>query len=338
MTILVVKDYGVRLRVKKGLIIIEKNRNIIDKIPISNIEQILILTSGVSITSKLVRLCARNFIDIVFIDHKGEPICRIFPSVLGGTVLHRREQYEAYLNGKGVKFVKSVIYGKISNQANLLKYLARNRKRRNPDIARELEITGYEIDAIRDELVKIQGACVDTIRQDILVIEAKAARKYWECISKIIPSTYNFNGRDQDSEDVVNKTLNYAYGILKSIVWKCILLHNLDPYAGYLHVDRSGRPSLVLDFMEEFRPLIDKVVITIFTQTRPQPDKIVEQDGRLKSTFRSEIIRRICESLRCEVKKGLIINYLESIINNQVRRFIRYLKNIEDYKPHIEKF
>ncbi|NPA69644.1 MAG: CRISPR-associated endonuclease Cas1 [Crenarchaeota archaeon] len=338
MALLVIRDYGVRLRFRKGLIIVEKKGKILDKIPLSNIEQILILTSGVSLTSKLVRACARNFIDIVFIDHRGEPLCRIFPSVLGGTVIHRREQYESYMNGKGVKFVKACIYGKITNQANLLKYLARNRKRRNPEIARDLENTAYEIENVRNELTKIEGACIDTIRQDILTIEAKAARKYWECISKIIPETYGFNGRDRESDDVVNKTLNYAYGILKTVVWKCVLLHNLDPYAGYLHVDRSGRPSLVLDMMEEFRPLIDKIVISIFTQEKPPIEKIVEEDGRLKNTFRSELVRKISETLRCEVKRGLVVNYLESIVNKQVRMFVRFLKGVEEYKPHIERF
>ena len=338
MTIIVIKDYGVKLCLRKGMLIVKKKGEVIDKIPLANIEQILILTSGISITSKLIRYCARNFIDIVFIDHKGEPICRIFPSVLGGTVVHRREQYEAYMNCKGVKFIKSVLYGKISNQANLLKYFAKNRRRKNPNLAKEIEYSAYDIERIRDELRQIQGACIDTIRQDLLVIEAKAAKIYWECIAKIIPEIYGFKGRDQDSEDIVNKTLNYAYGILKSIVWKCILLHNLDPYAGFLHIDKSGRPSLVLDFMEEFRPIIDRVVITMFTQGLVDPNKVLENDGRLKSDFRCEIVKRIANTLRCEIRKGIYINYLESIVNKQVQKFIRFLKGVENYEPHIEKF
>src|SRR5437763_130357 len=36
----------------------------------------------------------------------------------------------------------------------------------------------------------------------------------------------------------------------------------LDPFAGFLHVDRPGKPSLVLDLVEEFRqPIVDRVVI-----------------------------------------------------------------------------
>ncbi len=39
------------------------------------------------------------------------------------------------------------------------------------------------------------------------------------------------------------------------------MIHGLDPYAGYIHADKSGRPSLVLDLMEEFRPHVDLMII-----------------------------------------------------------------------------
>lgn len=337
MTILIIKDYGVKLSFRKGMIVILKNSKVIDKIPLANINQILILTSGVSISSKLIRTCLKNFIDIVFFDHKGEPIGRIYPSILGGTVIHRRHQYEAYMNGKAVKFVKAIIYGKITNQANLLKYLAKNRRRRNFKLAQEIELMAYEIEQYRNELHQVQGVCIDTIRQDVLVIEAKAARKYWETLVKVIPEIYEFKGRDQDGEDIVNKSLNYAYGILKSIVWKAILLHNLDPYAGFLHVDKSGRPSLVLDFMEEFRPIIDRIIITMFTQGIVNVNEVLEEDGRLKSSFRSEIAKRVFQVLSCYMKNNNV-DYLESIVNKQISKFVKFLKDQENYEPYIAKF
>ena len=57
----------------------------------------------------------------------------------------------------------------------------------------------------------------------------------------------------------MNALLNYGYGILYSQVWSALTLAGLEPFAGFLHVDRPGKPSLVLDFIEEFRqPIVDQ--------------------------------------------------------------------------------
>ncbi|MGQ9619150.1 MAG: CRISPR-associated endonuclease Cas1 [Candidatus Aminicenantia bacterium] len=54
----------------------------------------------------------------------------------------------------------------------------------------------------------------------------------------------------------------YGYGILYSTVWGSLVNAGLEPFAGFLHVDRPGKPSLVLDLIGEFRqPVIDRVVI-----------------------------------------------------------------------------
>lgn len=60
----------------------------------------------------------------------------------------------------------------------------------------------------------------------------------------------------------MNALLNYRYGILTSRVWAAVMNAGLDPFAGVLHVDRPGKPSLVLDMMEEMRaPAVDRVVL-----------------------------------------------------------------------------
>ena len=44
----------------------------------------------------------------------------------------------------------------------------------------------------------------------------------------------------------------------------------LEPFAGFLHVDRSGKPSLVLDLMEEFRqPVVDRAILSWLNKGRP---------------------------------------------------------------------
>ncbi|MER3513307.1 MAG: CRISPR-associated endonuclease Cas1, partial [Chloroflexota bacterium] len=55
---------------------------------------------------------------------------------------------------------------------------------------------------------------------------------------------------------------NYGYGILYGQVERALVLAGLDPYAGFIHVDRPGKPSLVLDLIEEFRQaVVDRTVL-----------------------------------------------------------------------------
>src|SRR5438477_161295 len=62
--------------------------------------------------------------------------------------------------------------------------------------------------------------------------------------------------------DPLNSALNYGYGVLYAQVEQALILAGLDPYAGFLHADRPGKPSLVLDLIEEVRQtVVDRTVI-----------------------------------------------------------------------------
>jgi len=72
-------------------------------------------------------------------------------------------------------------------------------------------------------------------------------------------------------------------------VWTALTLAGLEPFAGFLHVDRPGKPSLVLDFIEEFRqPVVDRVVVASlnkgFSIAWESPQAEVEQEHRLSPT------------------------------------------------------
>jgi CRISPR-associated protein Cas1 len=77
-----------------------------------------------------------------------------------------------------------------------------------------------------------------------------------------MPEQYDWPGREgRGAQDPLNSLLNYGYGILYGQVEQAIILAGLDPYAGFLHADRPGKPSLTLDLIEEFRQVaIDRVV------------------------------------------------------------------------------
>jgi len=259
MKTLIISDYGVKLRFTNGVFIVE-GKNMKEEYSPINIDQIIIATSGVSITSRAIRKIMLLGIDLVFLDSWGKPIGRLYPSYVNRTVETRRRQYEAFSTDKHYNIVYQLIYSKLSNQAGLLKryyYITRL------SIVKE----GYnEILSIRDrelEQVFLNRGNIRDFNEEIMKIEAEAARIYWSVYSKLVPEKYSFDSRDQDSSDPVNVLLNYGYGVLYKDMWKALVLAGLDPYAGFLHVDRSGKPVLVYDFVEQFRFIVDLTVLRL---------------------------------------------------------------------------
>jgi CRISPR-associated protein Cas1 len=108
---------------------------------------------------------------------------------------------------------------------------------------------------------------IDARRQDMLGLEGKAARSYFEAISAVMPEKYKFAGRSRNpAKDEFNALLNYGYGILYSLVEKACIIAGLDPYVGFLHTDSYNKMSLVFDIIEMFRIYIDETVVYLFTR------------------------------------------------------------------------
>ena len=71
--------------------------------------------------------------------------------------------------------------------------------------------------------------------------------------------------------DPINALLSFVYTLLVHDVSSALEGVGLDPAVGFLHRDRPGRPSLALDLMEEFRPMLaDRVVLTLINRMQVQ--------------------------------------------------------------------
>ncbi len=78
------------------------------------------------------------------------------------------------------------------------------------------------------------------------------------------PLPFDFEGRNRrPPRDPVNALLSLGYSLLaKDLTVACYAV-GFDPYVGFYHQPRFGRPALALDLMEPFRPLIvDSAVLT----------------------------------------------------------------------------
>ncbi|GBC75572.1 CRISPR-associated endonuclease Cas1 1 [archaeon HR06] len=271
---------------------------------------------------------------MIVANSKGTPLGILIPSNLSGTVKSRREQYLALNDDRGLKLAKSFVYGKIHNQSILLKTLAKSRMRNDEALGKSLFNYSYEIE---DKLKKIEDidGNLNKVRIDLMNIEADAAKLYWDGVKLIIPEDFEFKGRVKPkATDPFNCILNFSYkALLFPDVWKAIIYSGLDPYAGFLHSDRSGRASLVLDLMEEFRQqAIDRFVINLIAKKKIDAKNTLEE-GKLKKDLINLLIREYEEHINSEVYYKDKKEKLSNVIISQARSIARFLNGLEDYKP-----
>jgi len=258
-----VSNPGSKIVVRRGgIYIVKRNKNGVEKVVVPpDVDSIIVASSKIGISSKAIRLAASRGIDIVFLDFRGYPIARVYPTIINKTVVTRIAQYNLFQKDYGVELAKEFAYLKIVNQAELLRYLAKSLRRE------DVREAAYQVDSVATELRLAEDTkiSIDEIRQ----LEARAARIYWQTIASILPPELGFSGRDQEAKDIFNMALNYGYGILYNTCEKSLLIAGLDPYLGVLHTTKSGKPSLTLDFVEMFRSIaVDKPLIINVKRTK----------------------------------------------------------------------
>ena len=106
-------------------------------------------------------------------------------------------------------------------------------------------------------------------RQSLLGIEGAAAAAYFSRFGSLLkadPGDFSFEGRNKrPPRDPVNSVLSYLYGVLTKELFTTVQAAGFDPYLGFYHQPRYGRPALALDMMEEFRPVIaDAAMLSLF--------------------------------------------------------------------------
>jgi CRISPR-associated protein Cas1 len=80
--------------------------------------------------------------------------------------------------------------------------------------------------------------------------------------------------------DVINCLLSYLYALVRHDCIAALTATGLDPFVGYLHAERPNRPSLALDLMEEFRPLLaDRLAITLINRRQITKDDFIIREG-----------------------------------------------------------
>jgi len=326
ITHLIVEETGAYIGKHQGRLQVRLGREILQQAPLMHLEQVIVSGKAVSFSADAVAACAGQGIPIHFVSFNGAPYASLYSAGLTGTVQTRRAQLVAYTDRRGVGLALAIAQAKLKNQAALLLYMAKYRKETQPEIHQELRLLALEVEDHLTELGKLaQRPQVDALRSELLGAEGRAAQKYWQGVKVAVQTGDNWPGRiGRGAKDPVNSALNYGYGVLYGQIERAIVLAGLDPYAGFIHTDRPGKPSLVLDLIEEFRqPVVDR---TLFAMLNKGTAINLDDKGRLTDKTRQALIDKIFERLEKPEKYGPKKLPLRFIIQQQARQLATFVR------------
>jgi CRISPR-associated protein Cas1 len=234
----------------------------------------LCLYGGVEISTPAVVELMQRGIPVLHFTHGGwfEGIC------LGHTNKNidlRIRQFErAGDRATSLALARGMISGKIRNCRILL--------RRNDE-----QIP----DEVLDRMAMYAGqAEVAESFEGLLGVEGAAAELYFSRLGSLLKTDdqkLSFEGRNRrPPRDPVNAVLSYLYGILAKECFVTLLAVGFEPYLGFYHQPRYGRPALALDLMEEFRPLIaDSTALSLFNNKElAVKDFVITEEGVMLSS------------------------------------------------------
>ena len=155
---------------------------------------------------------------------------------------------------RSLSIARKIVSGKIENCRTLL-------RRNDPEVPAKM------LESLQRLADQAEGA---SRMQSLLGYEGAAAEVYFSRFGNMLKSSEDFsfpNRNKRPPKDPVNTVLSYLYGILAKELFSTVLAAGFDPYLGFYHQPRYGRPALALDMMEEFRPIIaDSTALTLFNK------------------------------------------------------------------------
>lgn len=254
---LYIQTQGTYLRREGETVVAEKDGEVKLRLPIHTLQGIVAF-GNVMASPFLLGLCAERGVCVSFLSESGRFLARVDGPV-SGNVLLRLAQMRAYEDKpKKGEVARSFVIGKLMNARNVLLRRIRDHGESNAlsDAATK----------IADVLRRVKDSEPDAER--LRGLEGEAGAVYFGSFNELVVAqrdAFSVASRNRRPPmDPMNALLSYLYTLLAHDCRGALEGVGLDPQIGFLHEVRSGRPSLALDLMEEFRAAIaDRTALTL---------------------------------------------------------------------------
>ena len=333
--VLYVDEPGCAIKKTGERILVAKENEIIRDIPLIHLGQVVI-SGNVNLTTPAMQTLLHEGIPVVFLSPYGRYHGALTPQVSRNSLLRRAQHRVADDGEKCLALSKAFVHGKIWNMRTMLQ---RRKWRAEKGTEDALAPLLSSIKAMHGMQKRIPRAADLT---QLLGMEGNASAEYFRSFAFMLKSEMGFDFERRSRRppaDATNALLSFAYSLLTADVMAAIQTVGMDPYIGFFHQVKYGKPCLALDLMEEFRPIIaDSVVITLINTRQITPDDFEQSHGGwyLKSNARKKFYAAY-ETRKNETLTHPVFKYKLSFrraMELQARLLAKYLTDeIDAYTP-----
>lgn len=323
-----VAEYGQFLACKGERIQVKENDEVVLEAPLSRLRTITIAKQGVGISSNLMLACASRGIRLFVMDWRGIAVAALSGKHQHAIASIRAAQFKFVESPLVANLSAEIVITKLRNQRAVLLYFSKYLKGTNEAFSETLRKNASTLAQLCDEIKTLNLPKLEQWREQLMGYEGTGAATYWKSLRSTELATPTFEKRDgRGSPEVFNQALNYGYTLLMSYIWSALDNAGFELYAGFFHQERAGKPSLVLDVMEEYRPwVVDRSVIAL----RSTLEKHKALDAKLKRRVAAEIHGTMAKSYPYKGKRLR----LESILQRQVYSLAGLITNQKKYRGY----
>ncbi|MBF0619874.1 MAG: type I-C CRISPR-associated endonuclease Cas1 [Candidatus Omnitrophica bacterium] len=272
---LFVTTQGAYLNKEGETLVVSVEKEVRLQVPVHTLSG-LVCFGQVAMSPQLMSFCAERDVSVSFLTEYGRFLAAVRGEI-SGNVLLRREQYRlADDPKKSADIARYILTGKIANSRSVLSRALR-------DHGGKIDVSAVEGAANR------LGQSLDQLRRvddlDVLRgVEGESAHSYFKVFDHLIVAQkkdFIFSERNRRPPlDKVNALLSFIYTLLTHDARSALEAVGLDPYVGFLHRDRPGRPGLALDMIEEFRSVIaDRLVLSLINREQVSARGFKQSEG-----------------------------------------------------------
>lgn len=287
MATMYVTEQGAQVEKEYQRLLVTKEDEVLMRVPLARVSHV-VLVGAVGVTTPAMIALLEAGVGLSLISRSGQLRGQLMPPTAKNIPL-RQEQYARAQDASFcLALSRSIVMGKLRN----LRALARRLCLARPQID-ATRIAGISAAlraaSVSDDLATLRGA------------EGQGSRAYFAIFRQALPEAWHFEKRARrPPPNPTNALLSLGYTILTQNLMAACEIVGLDPYEGFFHADKYGRPALALDLVEEFRSIVvDSVVMTIINKRilnkgdfRPGPKNAVYlTDKGLREFFRQYAAR-----------------------------------------------
>jgi CRISPR-associated protein Cas1 len=322
---LALDDFGSFLSRKEGCLVIKDREGNTERYPLgeNQIGEIQVRSGNAVSVGSLIS-CAYWGIDVILLTSRGNPVAVLHSLDNDSHVLTRVYQYETLKTVKALEIAKQFVLGKIRGQDLLLRKYG---LRRND----------Y---AVMEAINKLEANSLPMLQRLLNTIEGQCSNKYFQQLFGLFPGFLRPKNRTTfKAYDKTNNLFNLGYTVLSWKVHIALIGAKLEPYLGFLHSLQYGKASLVCDFEELYRYLIDDFVIQ-YSLNLKEKDFVLKEEtfssnrkGKrqyLNGAKNGEFLRRLNLHFKSKIEIPRIKvgkkQEIETLIAEEALLFAKYLR------------